>query len=67
VTSSPRCPICDRPAARQAENPAFPFCSHRCKLVDLGKWLSEEYRVPMEEASQDESGGGGGRPNEEKR
>lgn len=24
----------------------FPFCSERCKLVDLGKWLGEEYRIP---------------------
>ena len=24
----------------------FPFCSHRCRLTDLGKWASEEYRVP---------------------
>jgi len=25
-----------------------PFCSRRCKLVDLGKWLDEEYRIPGE-------------------
>ncbi len=30
----------------RARNPAFPFCSPRCKQVDLGKWLGEEYRVP---------------------
>jgi endogenous inhibitor of DNA gyrase (YacG/DUF329 family) len=28
------------------KNPEFPFCSARCKAVDLGKWLGEEYRVP---------------------
>jgi uncharacterized protein len=27
-------------------NGAFPFCSDRCKLLDLGKWLGGEYRVP---------------------
>jgi len=53
----PRCPICRRPAAPRSENPAFPFCSPRCKLVDLGKWLGEEYRVPGERA-------GAGQPKE---
>jgi endogenous inhibitor of DNA gyrase (YacG/DUF329 family) len=27
-----------------------PFCSERCKLADLGRWLSEDYRVPEEQA-----------------
>jgi endogenous inhibitor of DNA gyrase (YacG/DUF329 family) len=40
------CPICRRPAAGRSENPALPFCSRRCKQIDLGKWLSEDYRVP---------------------
>jgi uncharacterized protein len=34
--------------ASQAEWPDFPFCSPRCKLVDLGRWLGESYRVPDE-------------------
>lgn len=43
------CPICRRPAAeRTAEHSPWPFCSHRCRLIDLGKWLGEEYRVPAE-------------------
>jgi endogenous inhibitor of DNA gyrase (YacG/DUF329 family) len=48
-----RCPICKKPAAPRAKNPSFPFCSPRCKTVDLGKWLSEEYRVPVEEESDE--------------
>ncbi len=40
------CPICRRAVAPRAENVAFPFCGERCRLVDLGKWLGEEYRVP---------------------
>lgn len=40
-----RCPICKRPAPPRAENPNAPFCSERCRLVDLGKWLSEDYRI----------------------
>jgi uncharacterized protein len=27
-----------------------PFCSERCKLADLGRWLREEYRVPAPDA-----------------
>ena len=40
------CPICGKPVAPRKENRAFPFCSDRCRLVDLGKWLGEEYRIP---------------------
>jgi len=42
-----RCPICDRPmdGAGPAEWPEFPFCSPRCKTIDLGRWLGETYRV----------------------
>ena len=52
------CPICHRPAPPRTENAVFPFCSPRCKTIDLGKWLSEEYRVPVEdddEAARDEA------------
>ena len=40
------CPICRAAVAERGENAAFPFCSERCRLVDLGRWLGEEYRVP---------------------
>lgn len=40
-----KCPTCNKPVQWQ-DNPFRPFCSERCKLVDLGKWVSEEYRVP---------------------
>jgi len=40
------CPSCRKPAAPRAENRSFPFCSPRCRQVDLGRWLGEEYRVP---------------------
>ncbi|HET7754969.1 MAG TPA: DNA gyrase inhibitor YacG [Anaeromyxobacteraceae bacterium] len=42
----PSCPICRKPVSPRASNPAFPFCSDRCKLLDLGKWLGEDYRIP---------------------
>jgi uncharacterized protein len=42
-----RCPICEREFER-GEAPAIPFCSERCRLVDLGRWLGESYAVPSE-------------------
>jgi endogenous inhibitor of DNA gyrase (YacG/DUF329 family) len=40
-----KCPTCNKQVEWQ-DNPFRPFCSERCKLVDLSKWVSEEYRVP---------------------
>jgi endogenous inhibitor of DNA gyrase (YacG/DUF329 family) len=39
-----QCPICKKPVNFFAE-PEGPFCSNRCKMVDLGKWLGEEYSI----------------------
>lgn len=39
-----KCPICGRDADFNAD-PFGPFCSVRCKLVDLGKWFTEDYRI----------------------
>ena len=38
----------------RAVNPDFPFCSHRCRMIDLGKWLGEEYRIPDELREEEE-------------
>lgn len=38
------CPICSRPSAPDYR----PFCSRRCADVDLGRWLTESYRIPAE-------------------
>jgi len=56
--SAPACIICKKPVRPRAENKAFPFCGERCRQVDLGKWLNEEYRVPAEEADDDVGAGG---------
>jgi len=40
-----RCPICNQSVAWEG-NPFRPFCSERCKLIDLDNWLEERYRVP---------------------
>jgi endogenous inhibitor of DNA gyrase (YacG/DUF329 family) len=42
-----KCPICRKETAWNS-NPFRPFCSERCRLVDLGKWASEDYRIPGE-------------------
>jgi endogenous inhibitor of DNA gyrase (YacG/DUF329 family) len=47
------CPRCGQPAVFSPENKWRPFCSERCKLVDLGAWASERYRVPAEDAKPD--------------
>jgi len=49
-----KCPTCRGEAIKDG-NKFWPFCSERCHLVDLGRWLDEEYRVPDE---PDASGGG---------
>ncbi len=55
-----RCPICKKhlPAPPHGAAPErgghFPFCSERCKLIDLGRWLDGKYQIPVVE--EDESG-----------
>jgi endogenous inhibitor of DNA gyrase (YacG/DUF329 family) len=43
------CPQCGKPVPWSTENPYRPFCSERCRLIDLGQWASESYRVPVAE------------------
>ena len=42
-----KCPTCGKPVEWK-KNPFRPFCSERCQLVDLGRWVEGEYRVPGE-------------------
>ena len=39
------CPRCQKPVVWGPESKFRPFCSERCKLMDLGAWASEEYRI----------------------
>ena len=48
-----RCPQCGGESIWRADNKFRPFCSERCKLIDLGAWASESYRVPVQEESVD--------------
>ncbi|MBI5427695.1 MAG: DNA gyrase inhibitor YacG [Nitrospinae bacterium] len=47
-----RCPIC-RKDLPEGTNPFRPFCSERCKTIDLGSWLDGKYRVPDPEPTED--------------
>lgn len=42
--SSAQCATCKKPT-RKADHPHFPFCSERCKTIDLGAWLSDKYAI----------------------
>ena len=41
-----RCPICEKEVPSRSKGDAFPFCSERCQLADLGTWLDEGYAIP---------------------
>jgi endogenous inhibitor of DNA gyrase (YacG/DUF329 family) len=47
------CPRCGAPARYAPENPWRPFCSERCRIIDLGNWASEAYRVPVAPGAPD--------------
>jgi hypothetical protein len=48
-----RCPQCGNAADLTPDNRFRPFCSERCKLIDLGAWAAESYRVPVAEDPAD--------------
>ena len=43
------CPQCNAAMAWSSDNPYRPFCSERCKLIDLGQWATGAYRIPQVE------------------
>ena len=53
-----RCPTCDKPVKPPGDGPGekvkfFPFCSERCRLIDLGGWFDERYAIVSELPCQD--------------
>lgn len=50
-----KCPICGADAARDG-NAAYPFCSDRCRKIDMGRWFDERYTIsrPIEQADLEE-------------
>ena len=62
-----RCPTCGKEvddATLGKPGSRYPFCSERCKLIDLGRWLGGRYQIPVEEP--DEAGGADGAAPEER-
>ena len=49
-----RCPICSKSFDIDSidDLPSFPFCSERCKLIDLGRWLDGAYLLPAKEPAE---------------
>jgi endogenous inhibitor of DNA gyrase (YacG/DUF329 family) len=47
--SAKACPICGKPATEASH----PFCSERCRDVDLNRWLSNSYRIPAKDDDED--------------
>jgi endogenous inhibitor of DNA gyrase (YacG/DUF329 family) len=46
------CPTCKKEIVYRTDNPFRPFCSKRCKLIDLGTWLEEGYSIPAGESTE---------------
>lgn len=51
------CPACQGQSVYAASNPFRPFCSERCKNIDLGAWASESFRMPSDAPPDDEAFG----------
>jgi endogenous inhibitor of DNA gyrase (YacG/DUF329 family) len=51
------CPRCNKPVAWGPASPWRPFCSERCRMIDLGDWLDENHRIsdPLGEPQDDET------------
>jgi uncharacterized protein len=53
---APGCPTCGELAAPRGDA-AFPFCSERCRLIDLGRWLDGDYKLPaLDDAPSSDDG-----------
>lgn len=46
-----KCPTCQRAVPWSEKSPFRPFCSDRCRLVDLGAWLTEKHVIPDDGAA----------------
>jgi endogenous inhibitor of DNA gyrase (YacG/DUF329 family) len=49
MTTIVQCPHCSQDVHWTAESKWKPFCCERCKLIDLGAWADEEYKIPTSE------------------
>jgi endogenous inhibitor of DNA gyrase (YacG/DUF329 family) len=56
MVSEVKCPQCGKKVVWTESSKWRPFCSERCKLIDLGDWFAEKNRLPVEESDQEEWG-----------
>lgn len=49
------CPQCGKITIWNSANRYRPFCSERCKMIDLGQWATESYRIPESERQEGET------------
>ena len=47
------CPQCGKEVVWNSDSHYRPFCSERCKLIDLGQWATESYRIPQDESGME--------------
>jgi uncharacterized protein len=57
MVATVKCPTCGRSIEWSAQSPFRPFCSERCRVIDLGAWLTEKHAIPGEEAERAPEGG----------
>ena len=48
MATTVKCPTCRRPVEWSEQSAYRPFCSDRCRLIDLGAWLTEQHKIPDE-------------------
>ena len=48
-----KCPSCKTEIPKERPE-SWPFCTKRCKMIDLGKWVNEEYAIPVRQAPSEE-------------
>ncbi len=54
MATTVRCPTCRRPVEWSPQSQYRPFCSERCRLIDLGAWLTEKHAIPDDAAAAPE-------------
>ncbi|HSV18676.1 MAG TPA: DNA gyrase inhibitor YacG [Casimicrobiaceae bacterium] len=57
-----RCPQCNALVEWTPDSRWRPFCSERCKMIDLGAWASGAYRIPAGQAAEDDDSARGDEP-----
>jgi endogenous inhibitor of DNA gyrase (YacG/DUF329 family) len=54
MVTTVKCPTCRRPVEWTPDSAYRPFCSERCRLIDLGAWFDEKHRIPDESPGADD-------------